>query len=67
MAEQVPSCYLIIGNGEDSNALHNPGYDFNDDAIVYGGAARVTEQEVGVRAMPAKLGCLIGKSYPNRT
>ena len=52
MAEQVPSCYLIIGNGEDSNALHNPGYDFNDDAIVYGGSffARVTEQElVGVR------------------
>ena len=52
MAEQVPGCYLIIGNGEDSNALHNPGYDFNDDAIVYGGSffARVTEQElVGVR------------------
>ena len=48
MAEQVPACYLIIGNGEDSSALHNPGYDFNDAALVYGGSffARVTEQEL---------------------
>ncbi len=48
MAEQVPACYLIIGNGEDSGALHNPGYDFNDAALVYGGSffARVTEQEL---------------------
>ena len=48
MAEQVPACYLIIGNGEDSSALHNPGYDFNDASLVYGGSffARVTEQEL---------------------
>ena len=48
MAEQVPGCYLIIGNGEHSSALHNPGYDFNDDALVYGGSffARVTEREL---------------------
>ncbi len=50
MAEQVPGCYLIIGNGEDSNALHNPNYDFNDDALVFGGSffARVTEQELPI-------------------
>ena len=38
MSEEVPGCYLIIGNGEDSSALHNPSYDFNDDALVYGGS-----------------------------
>ena len=48
MAEKVPGCYVIIGNGEDSNGLHNPGYDFNDEALVYGGSffARVTEREL---------------------
>jgi hippurate hydrolase len=48
MTERVPGCYLIIGNGEDSSALHNPGYDFNDEALVYGGSffARVTEREL---------------------
>ena len=48
MTEQVPGCYLIIGNGEDSSALHNPGYDFNDEALVFGGSffARVTEREL---------------------
>ena len=48
MTQQVPGCYLIIGNGEDSSALHNPGYDFNDQALVYGGSffARVTEREL---------------------
>lgn len=52
MAEQVPGCYLIIGNGEDSGALHNPGYDFNDAALVYGGSffARVTEGELAARS-----------------
>jgi amidohydrolase len=45
MAEQVPSCYLILGNGDDSRPLHNPGYDFNDRAIVYGASffARIVE------------------------
>ncbi len=32
---RVPGAYILIGNG-DSAALHNPGYDFNDDAISYG-------------------------------
>lgn len=44
MSEQVPSCYVIVGNG-DTNPLHNPGYDFNDQALVYGASffARVVE------------------------
>ena len=44
---KVPGCYVIIGNGESSSSLHNPNYDFNDDALVYGGIfARVVEQEL---------------------
>ena len=31
---QVPSCYLIVGNGETSSPLHNPNYDFNDDVLL---------------------------------
>ena len=48
MTGKVPGCYVIIGNGEKSGALHNPSYDFNDDALVYGGSffARVVEQEL---------------------
>ena len=46
MAEQVPSCYLILGNGSDSSPLHNHDYDFNDQALVYGASffARVVEE-----------------------
>ena len=36
MAESVPGCYLILGNGKSGNPLHNPHYDFNDEALVYG-------------------------------
>ncbi|MBD3646841.1 MAG: M20/M25/M40 family metallo-hydrolase, partial [Pseudomonadales bacterium] len=45
MSEKVPSCYLLVGNGEGSNPLHNPDYDFNDEALVYGASffARVVE------------------------
>lgn len=48
MTEKVPGCYVIIGNGESSSSLHNPNYDFNDAALVYGGSffARVVEQEL---------------------
>lgn len=35
MLEQVPGAFIRIGNG-DSAGLHNPAYDFNDDAIPYG-------------------------------
>jgi amidohydrolase len=46
MAEQVPGCYLNLGNGEDSYPLHNHDYDFNDKALVYGASffARVVEK-----------------------
>lgn len=35
MLEARPGAYVFIGNG-DGPGLHNPGYDFNDDAIPYG-------------------------------
>jgi amidohydrolase len=45
MSEAVPGCYLILGNGDGSQPLHNPDYDFNDEALVYGASffARVIE------------------------
>ena len=38
MLEQVPGCYLNIGNGvEDGGCeVHNPAYDFNDRALPLG-------------------------------
>ena len=40
MLERVPGAYIQIGNGDGEGGceVHNPGYDFNDDAIPYGGA-----------------------------
>ncbi|MFD1554962.1 M20 aminoacylase family protein [Paraburkholderia silviterrae] len=40
MLEHCPGSYLLIGNGagEGGCMVHNPGYDFNDDNIVVGGA-----------------------------
>jgi hippurate hydrolase len=35
MLKERPGAFIFIGNG-DSAGLHNPGYDFNDDAIAYG-------------------------------
>lgn len=35
MLEHKPGAYLFIGNGDTAN-VHNPLYDFNDDAIPYG-------------------------------
>jgi hippurate hydrolase len=45
MSEALPGCYLILGNGDGSQPLHNPDYDFNDEALVYGASffARVIE------------------------
>ncbi|MNS67785.1 hypothetical protein D3C72_1010460 [compost metagenome] len=36
--EQVPGCYLLIGNGDGAGGceVHNPGYDFNDMALPLG-------------------------------
>ena len=42
--EEVPGCYLLIGNGSGEGAghgacmVHNPGYDFNDDNVAIGSA-----------------------------
>ncbi len=40
MLERVPGCYINIGNGpgESGCEVHNPGYDFNDDALPLGAA-----------------------------
>ena len=40
MLEQVPGCYINIGNGDGEGAceVHNPAYDFNDEAIPLGAA-----------------------------
>ncbi|UXN62454.1 M20 aminoacylase family protein [Phyllobacterium zundukense] len=35
MLEARPGAFIFIGNGE-SASLHNPSYDFNDDAIPHG-------------------------------
>jgi hippurate hydrolase len=35
LLEQRPGALIFCGNG-DSAGLHNPAYDFNDDAIVFG-------------------------------
>ena len=35
MLDRVPGSYIFMGNG-DSNPLHHPGYDFNDDALMPG-------------------------------
>jgi hippurate hydrolase len=53
MLEQRPGCYLFIGNGggPDAPMLHNPGYDFNDEALTCGASywARLVE-----RVLPAR-------------
>ena len=40
MLEHRPGCYMFLGNGdgEGSCMVHNPGYDFNDDAMATGAA-----------------------------
>lgn len=35
MLKARPGAYIMIGNG-DTAGLHNPAYDFNDEAIAYG-------------------------------
>ncbi len=34
--QHAPGCFAFIGNGEDSEPLHNPEYDFNDHALSHG-------------------------------
>ncbi len=46
MLEKVPGCYINIGNG--GCEVHNPGYDFNDEALPLGAAffARAVETKL---------------------
>jgi amidohydrolase len=48
MLEQVPGAYINLGNGEQSAPVHNPGYNFNDEAVPYGSAlfARLIERKL---------------------
>ena len=50
MLERVPGCYLNIGNGSSESGceVHNPAYDFNDDALPLGAAffARLAERRL---------------------
>ncbi|RBL66633.1 amidohydrolase, partial [Pseudomonas sp. MWU13-2625] len=48
MLEQVPGCYVVLGNGIGSKGgcmIHNPGYDFNDEILSVGASywARLAE------------------------
>ena len=47
MLERVPGCYVNLGNGGDEGSceVHNPGYDFNDEALPLGASffARLVE------------------------
>lgn len=36
MLLEKPGAYIWIGNGEESNSLHHPKYDFNDDVLSLG-------------------------------
>ena len=52
MLERVPGCYINIGNGagEGGCEVHNPAYDFNDDALPLGASffARLVETRLPV-------------------
>jgi hippurate hydrolase len=39
--DHIPGCFLFIGNGEKSAPLHNPAYDFNDQALLHGARLHV--------------------------
>ena len=45
MMQRVPGGHINLGNGEDSAAVHNQLYDFNDNAIPYGVALYATVVE----------------------
>ena len=51
MLEQVPGCFINIGNGDADGGceVHNPAYDFNDAAIPLGSSffARAVERYLG--------------------
>ena len=51
MLQERPGGYIRVGNGEGEDGgcvVHNPHYDFNDQAAVYGASywATLVEQEL---------------------
>jgi amidohydrolase len=50
MLEKRPGAYIQIGNGDGAGGceVHNPGYDFNDDALPFGASlfARLVERKL---------------------
>ena len=53
MLQERPGCYIRVGNGEGKDGgcvVHNPNYDFNDTAAVYGASywAQLVEQELSI-------------------
>jgi amidohydrolase len=50
MLKSVPGAYIQIGNGDGEGAceVHNPGYDFNDEALPFGASlfARLVEKRL---------------------
>jgi amidohydrolase len=54
MLEKRPGAFIFLGNG-DSAGLHNPSYDFNDDAIPLGCSywARLVERALPAASSPA--------------
>jgi len=53
MLQHNPGCYIRVGNGEGEDGgcvVHNPNYDFNDRAAVYGASywAELVEQELSL-------------------
>ncbi len=53
MLEKVPGAFILIGNGggEGGCEVHNPGYDFNDEALPLGATlwSRVVETRLAKR------------------
>jgi amidohydrolase len=48
MLERVPGAYMVIGNGTKGGQLHNPHYNYNDEATPFGAAllARLVERKL---------------------
>ena len=50
MLKRVPGAYIQIGNGDGTGGceVHNPGYDFNDEALPFGASlfARLAERKL---------------------
>jgi amidohydrolase len=56
MLERKPGCYVLIGNGAAGGAcgcaIHDPGYDFNDEILTLGASywVRLAERALGAPA-----------------